>query len=662
MSSEFSHLLAPMTIGKVTFKNRLCVAPMGDGPYGNIFGAHGEISQNGLEYMAERARGGWGLFFGGCLITDYKVDPHDPHCAFMLHKADFRKRAMRINELADYHGMKIVQQITAGQGRNQIGGFSCSPNPVFGVPGMDSPVLTKDQIRMKIDCLVEGAELMKNSGFVGVEVHALHWGYLLDQFAMSITNKREDEYGGCLENRLRICKEIVEGIKQTCGSDFLVSMRLGLKSYIKGLEKPSFTGEEEAGRTLEEGVRIANLLELYGYDMLDVDVGTYDSFYHACCPMYMPQGHVIPLAAKVKEAVDIPVLCGSRMDDPYMAERAIAEGKIDAAVLGRASLADPYFAKKVEMGRVDKIRPCIACNVGCMGKLRNGEHTSCAVNPTLRKEGYYKAERALVPRKVAVIGGGLGGMEVARTAKMRGHDVTIYEKSDRLGGLLNPAGAHDFKKEIRKLLDWYKGEIRDLDIPVVYNTEMTAEKVVELHPDVAVFAVGSRPVMPRIDGINHPKCVSGADALDGKGAIGQKVAVVGAGLVGCEIAIDYAKQGKEVTLIEAGHAPLGESKMINIMVRQMIPDLLEYYHVNCMMEHRIKAITDDGAVLIPAVGGEDVVVPADTVIMSIGMRPVPGFETQLQGSGIETHSVGDCHAVGNVYTVINGAFEIANNL
>lgn len=662
MNTEFSHLLSPLTIGKTTFKNRLCVAPMGDGPYGNLFGAHGELSQNGLEYLTERARGGWGLFFGGCLITDYKVDPHDPHCAFMLHKADFRKRAMRVNELAEYHGMKIVQQITVGQGRNQLGGFSCSPNEVFGNPGLYSPVLTRDQIKMKIDCIVEGAQLMKDSGFAGVEVHALHWGYLLDQFAMSITNKREDEYGGSLENRLRICKEIVEGIKQTCGADFPVSMRFGLKSYIKGLEKPNFTGEEEAGRTLEEAVKIASLLELYGYDMLDVDAGMYDSFYYACAPMYMPQGYVIPLAEKVKEAVSIPVLCGSRMDDPYMADRAIAEGKIDAAVLGRPSLADPYFAKKVEMGRIDKIRPCIACNVGCMGKLRNGEHTSCAVNPTLRKESYYRAECALVSRKIAVIGGGLAGMEVARTAKMRGHEVAIYEKTDRLGGLLNPAGAHDFKKEIRKLLDWYKGEIRDLDIPVHYNTEMTKEKLLELKPDVAVFAIGSRPVMPPIDGIDHPRCISGADALDGKGAIGQKVAVVGAGLVGCEIAIDYAMQGREVTLIEAGAAPLGESKMINIMTRQMIPDMLEHYHVKLMMHHRIKSINDQGAVVAPVSGGEDITVDADTVIMSIGMRPVQTFEKELWGSGIETHSIGDCHAVGNVYTVINGAFEVANNL
>lgn len=662
MEEVFLNLLSPITINKTTFKNRLCVAPMGDGVYGNLYGAHGEFTANGLAHIIERARGGWGMYVSGSNIVDYKVDPFDEHCALMLHKADFKKRALHLNEVSEYHGMKIIQQISAGYGRNHAGLYSCSENDVFEMPGMKSPELTQDQIKMKIECVVEAAQLMKSSGFAGVEIHALHWGYLLDQFAMIITNRRKDEYGGTLENRLRICKEILEGIKQSCGSDFLVSMRLGVKSYILDLEKPSFTGENEAGRTLEEGIRIAKLLEQFGYDVLDVDVGMYDSFYYACPPMYIPQGFVIPLAEKVKEAVNIPVLCGSRMDDPHMADKAIADGKIDGAVLGRPSLADPYFPQKLQMGRPDKIRPCLACNVGCMGKLRTGEHISCAVNPFLRKESYYHLEKTLNLKKVVVIGGGVAGMEAARIAKMRGHDVTICEKTDRLGGLLIAAGAHKFKPEIGKLVEWYKSELKDLDVSVEYNTEMNPEKLDALKPDAVVFAFGSQPLMPPIEGINHPKCVSCVDVLEGGREVGDTIAVVGAGLVGCEIAIDYAMQGKRVTLIDAAIAPLSESKMINIITRQIIPDLLDHYNIKLKMRCKINAINDWGAVLAPVDGGDDVTVEADTVIMAIGMKSNVVPETELYGSGIEIHSIGDCCSVGNVYTAVHGAFEIASCL
>ncbi len=662
MSNQFKHLLSPITIGKVTFKNRFAVSPMG-GAYGNQKGAYGEYSDKGIEYILERARGGFGLFFAGCLQPDTKVDPCDQATHFMNHQADFQKMALRLNERASFYDMKIIQQVSLGLGRNRAGLYSCSRNEVFGMPGCFSEELTNEQIKIKRDSVIQAAKLMKDSGFVGVEMHALHWGYLLDQFALAITNRRTDEYGGSLENRLRICKELVEGVKQVCGQDFLVSIRLGLKSYISGLNKTNFTGEEDAGRTQEEGIRIAKLLESYGYDLLNVDVGMYDSFYYACPPMYMPQGHVIPLAEKVKEAVNIPVYCGSRMNDPYMTEEAVAKKQIDGVVLGRQSLADPYYVKKLEMGKPDKIRPCIGCLVGCMGKLRSGEHVACAVNPTLQKEINYHLEKALAPKKVAVIGGGIAGMEAARVLKMKGHDVTIYEKTDCLGGLSIPAGAHEFKKEIKQLLEWYKGEIADLEIPVVYQAEMTAEKIKELHPDVVINAIGSKPIMPRIEGIDHAKCCSGVDALKGKVELGKKVIVVGGGLVGCETAIDLAMQGREVTIVEAAPAVLAASKMIPVMVAQMIPDLIKHYHVKTLVNYKIVGINDVGAVVAPSTGGgENQVLEADNVLMSIGLRPLPSFAQELIGEGIEIYAVGDENRIGNIYTAVASAYEVARKI
>lgn len=639
----------------------MCVAPMGGG-YGDLQGPRGEYTETALEYFSERARGGFGIIFAGALYPDRNVDPSDQSFNFMHHQDDFAKMAARINERAGFYGSKIIQQVTMGLGRNYAGLYAPSELEVYDFPDTKSLVLTKEQIKSKINDVVEASQLMKRSGFAGVEVHAMHWGYLLDQFAMAITNHREDEYGGSLENRMRAAKEIVQGIKQTCGDDFIVSMRLGLKSYIAGLNKRNFTGEDEKGRTLEEAVRIAKILQDAGYDLLNVDVGIYDTFYYAAPPMYMPEGHVIPLAAEVKKAVDIPIFCGSRMNDPYKGEQAIADGMIDGIVLGRPSLADPYYPHKVEMGRPDKIRPCIGCT-SCVYKIFDGcEHVACAVNPELQKESYYKAVPALVKKDVAVIGGGIAGMEAARTAKKRGHNVTIYEKSDRLGGLLIPASSHIFKKNLRELLEWYISEIKDLDIPVVFHADMDADAIKRLNPDVVINAVGSHAIMPDIDGADHPKCKTAVDVLTNHIPLGKKVVCVGGGQVGCECAIDFAAQGVEVTLVEALPEILQASKMISPSVGQMLPDLLEHYKVDVKTGYVITAVNDTGAVITSADGKETIEIPADMVIMSLGIRSNHNMREEFFGSGIEYYSVGDAEQAGNVYTCVHSAYDVAKTI
>ncbi|MCI8993417.1 MAG: FAD-dependent oxidoreductase [Eubacterium sp.] len=664
MGNEFKSLFTPFKIGNTEIKNRLFVAPMGDG-YAGLGGPYGEYSDAGIADIVERAKGGWGAVVLGCtMFPDNKVDPamNGPIYDILQFQGFFMKQGQLLNERCEAFGMKNFQQVTMGWGRN-YGMYSSSPNPSFYDPSTLSPELTKDQIKQKIDSMVQMAQLCKNSGFAGVEIHALHWGYLLDNFAMAITNHREDEYGGSLENRLRVCKEIVEGVKQVCGSDYPVMMRLGLKSYIKGLNQPSLHGEEEAGRTLEEGIRIAKLLEQYGYDAMNVDVGIYDSFYYACQPTYMGLSQILPLAEACKKELNIPVLAGSRMNDPVTNEKAVRERKIDAVSIGRQSLADPYYPQKLEKGEPETIRPCIGCNVGCIGNLHKGAPVSCAVNPTVRKTTVIGLEKTLQPKKVAVIGGGIGGMETAIDAKFRGHDVTIYEKTDRLGGMAIPASAHEFKNDLKKLVAWYENEVKRLDIPVELNTEMTAEKVKKLSPDAVVIAVGSEPVMPGIEGKDHPKCVSGVDVLDGKVQLGQKIVIVGGGLVGCETAIDYAGQGKNVTLVEAAPEVLAASSMVDITISMMVKDLLEDHKVKIMAGHKIEGVCDRGAIVSPTAGGEKITVEADHVIMSIGMKSVTSNLTEeLRGCGMELYQTGDCKTVGNVYTVVHGAYEVARAL
>lgn len=662
MVNNFPNLLSPIKVGKLTIKNRFTVSPMGDN-YHTLLGPFGEFSQEGIDHIIERGRGGYGLYMNGVnFFPDNKVDPFDPNASVLDHKDYFRKQALEMNERAAVYNMKVFQQITMGLGRNWIGQYSCSENPYFDDPSLTAPALTKDQIKQKIDCMVEAAALCKDSGFAGVEVHALHWGYLLDQFAMSITNHRTDEYGGSLENRLRVCKEILDGIKSACGKDFPVSMRLALKTYIKGFNKASFTGEDEAGRTLEEGLAIAKLLESWGYDMLNVDAGIYDSFYYACPPSYMPMGHVIDLAAECKKVVDIPVFCGSKMNDPVMCEEAIAAGKIDGVVMGRQSLADPFFPKKVEMGVPEKIRPCIGCIVGCMNRSRNGEHVTCAVNPLARRERDWELRKTMYPKKVAVIGGGIAGMQAAMTAKTRGHDVKIYEKGDRLGGALWAASAHGFKNDLRRYLLWAIQEVESMDIPVEFNANMTPDAIKALQPDVVILTTGADPLIPPIPGVDKPICISAEDLLLHHTDPGESVVVVGGGLIGCETAVDLAMQGKKVTLVEAAPAVLAVSKLVPIQYQQMVPDMLDHYGVDVKAGNKLVEITDEGAIIAPTTGGDNVLIKADKVIMSVGRKAGPSMERDLYGSGIAVYTAGDMNQIGLVYTSVRDAFEVARGI
>ena len=659
----FPNMLSPFKIGKTTFKNRMCVSPMGSGGTLETVGYRGEYSDKGIEYIVERARGGFGLIYmGGDFMPDYIVDPHDPIDATLKAPQYFRKQGLKLNERLDFYGSKCIQQLCVGMGRDD-GGPGASETPLWADPSTKNRALTVDEIHKKTDIIIEAAKLCKDSGFAGVEVHALHWGYLLDEFATPFFNHRTDEYGGCLENRLRFAREILDGIKAECGSDFIVTTRLGLQSFMKGFNQSTLTGEGEVGRTLEDSIEIAVELEKYGFDALSVDVGTYESFYYCCPPQYMPLGHVIPFAAEVKKHVDIPILCGSRMNDPYKSEQAIAEGKIDAVVLGRASLADPHYAKKIEMGAPEKIRPCIGCIVGCMGKVMNGEAITCAVNPAARNELNYGIQKTLEPKKVAVIGGGVSGMEAARTAKLRGFDVTIYERSGELGGNLLPAGAHSFKKELHQLVEWYKREINEMNIPVVYHSSMDAESIKALRPDVALVSTGSDPIMPPIPGIDHIKCLSGVEALKGHRDLGKTLVVVGGGLVGCEFAIDKAMEGYDVTIVEAADDVLANSSQIAIMVELMVHDLIEHHGVKKMCGHKIVEINDDGAVIEPVAGGEKITLPADQVVMCIGMRPRKNeLAEQLRGTGIEVFTLGDAVKPGMVYSSVHSAYEVVRKL
>ena len=651
---KYEHLSSPIKIGSVTIKNRMFMAPMDTG-FGNT--EWGGFTQEGIDYFVRRAEGGFGLLFSGGTNGDCVVDGCD---GILNHPEEFIRQGKEINERIAPYGCKMFIQLSMNVGRN--GGLKTpSPLPTLGDPAVTTEALTVEEIHTKVEEMGKAAKLVKDAGFAGVDIHAMHWGHLLDSFALAFMNHREDEYGGSLENRIRIAKEIVDAIKRECGTDFPVTMRLALKSYMKDFNKASFDGSEEVGRTPEEAIEIGKLLESYGYDGLSVDAGTLDAFYYAMPPSYIPQGFMLDMAAKLKEAVNIPVLCGGRMASPDMNEKAIADGKIDAVVIGRQAIADPEYGNKVTEGKPEEIRTCIGCNQGCIwGYFCEGK-VGCAVNPLVGLEGTGEIKKADQKKKVIIVGGGIAGMEAARIATLRGHDVTVYEKTSQLGGNLVPAGSHDFKSEVAELNEYFKHQMELMHIDVRMNTEVTPEMLKESGADAVILAIGSIPVMPKsIEGIDHPKTVSGVDACLETKPVGEKVVIVGGGLVGCEIAFGYVKEGKQVTIVEELNEILNLNNVPG-MNKSMLLDAFEHYGTKIYTGTKLKAVRDEGAV-VELPDGTEKTIEADTVIMSIGYRPLPSLAGELTNCGAEIIEIGDGRKVGNVLTCIKDAYEAVRNL
>lgn len=645
-------------IGRLAIKNRFCMAPLGGGQH---FRPEGGYTDEAIQYYVERAKGGFGLIFTGAIATDHKVDPYTGIGPAILQNPDaFKFRAVELNERVNAYGAKIFAQLTMGLGRNYPKLPAPSRLPVYRHPGEFSPALSKDEIRVKIDLLVKSARIAKESGFAGLEVHSIHWGYLLDQFALAMMNRREDEYGGSLENRLRASREILEGIKAECGSDFPVSMRLGLKTFIKAFGKATLSGEDEMGRTIEEGVRIAQLLESYGYDCLSVDTGTYDSFYYACPPMYVPRGYAVGFAARAKAAIQIPVLAGGRMNDPDIILKAVGNGKIDAAVMGRAALADPAFPNKVLSGRPENIRPCIACNQGCLTRLQQGKQPSCAVNPSAMREIRFAIKPCARARKVIVVGGGVAGMEAARIAALRGHDVELFEKRGQLGGNLVPGGAHAFKKEVRELNAWYRNQLASLPVKIHLDANVDAARLNSMGADVIILSTGSVPTMPKVPGIDLDFVFGCLEAIASPGKIGKNVVVVGGGLVGCEIALEYAMDGKQVTVVERLPEILSAGFPSPIPNAQMIPDIFEKYGVRVLTGHGLASI-EQGKVILKS-GNGPLELAADSVVIATGFRPLPSMAADLKDSGADIYEIGDGRQVSNILQAVWDGYEVANNI
>ena len=493
-----------------------------------------------------------------------------------------------------------------------------------------------------------------------MEIHAVHEGYLIDQFAIAFFNHRTDEYGGSLENRLRFAKEIREEIAKTCGWDFPVAVRFSPKSMLKDWRKGALPNEEfeEKGRDLEEGLQTAKLLEAYGYDALDVDVGCYDAWWWNHPPMYMEKGPYRKYAKLVKEIVKVPVFMAGRMDTPEMAESCVKDGTCDVISLGRPLLADPDYVKKLRTNHVCEIRPCISCQEGCMGRIQTYSMINCAVNPQAARERVTAYEPVARKKRVLIAGGGVAGCEAARVLAERGHEPVLYEASERLGGNLLPGGAPAFKEDDLQLVKWYENELERLRVPVYLNTRVTKEMVLESDCDAVIVATGSRPKMFSLGDDEKVYCAE--QVLMNQKDPGDRVVVVGGGLVGCEMALDLAQKGKKVTILEALPKIMAVNGPICSANKEMLEELLPFHGVNIICNAKVTGFKD-GAVSYETAGKAEKL-DTDSVILSVGYRSADELYHELEFDVADLYLLGDAGKVSNIMYAIWDAFEVANHI
>lgn len=662
---KYSKLFSPIKIGSITIKNRFAMAPMG--PLG-LADANGGWNQRGIDYYVERAKGGTGLIITGVTFFDQVVEKQDPSTVpNPLYKpVNFVKTSREMTERIHAYGSKIFLQLSGGFGRVTI------PTNVGDIPPIAPSAIphrwldktcraiTVDEIHAIVKQFGEAAFHAKRAGFDGVQIHAVHEGYLIDQFAISMFNQRTDEYGGSLENRLRFAKEIVEEIKKTCGDDFPVTLRFSVKSMIKDWRVGALPGEdfEEKGRDTEEGLKAAKLLESYGYDALDTDVGTYDAWWWNHPPMYQKKGLYREYCKMVKEVVDIPVFCAGRMDNPDMALEAIENGECDVIDLGRPLLADPDYCNKLRCGKITQIRPCISCHEGCMGRVASYSLLNCAVNPQAARERVNAYEPILKKKKVLIVGGGVAGCEAARVLAIRGHQPVVYEKGSRLGGNLIPGGAPDFKEDDIALADWYTNELNRLGVHVHLNTELNEEEIKAMDYDTVILATGSKPKVFSLGDDSHT--YTAEQVLLKQKDAGKKTVVVGGGLVGCETALWLAQNGIHVTIVEALDKVMAVNGPLCAANKEMLEALLPFNGVEIITGAKVTEFVN-GEVKVDTKEGSKTIM-SDSVILSVGYKEENTLYNNLQFDIPDLYLLGDAKKVSNIMYAIWDAFEVANHI
>ena len=671
-SRKYSKLFEPISIGKVEIKNRIAMAPMA---IGGLTTQDGGFAGRAIDYYVERAKGGVGLIITGAAMVDNEIEklPTRGNLSAAQNPGHFIETASDLTQKVHAHGAKIFAQLTAGLGRvlfvrgtpdAESAPVAPSAIPNYWDPTVTCRELTLEEIKRLIIKCGDAAEAVVAAGFDGIDLHGLHEGYLLDQFTIAMFNQRKDKYGGDLRGRLTLPIEILRQIKNRVGKDFPVQLRFSIKSYVKDWRQGGLPNEEfkEAARDTEEGLEAARILEEAGYDAFDADAGTYDAWYWAHPPNYFEHGCYLHLTERLKKVVKVPVIVAGRMELPELAEKAIIEGKADMVVLGRGLLADPYWPNKTMEARTKNIRPCLACHQGCLGRMITLEGPlSCAVNPACGNESDLAIQPAGEVKNVMVIGGGVAGMEAARVAAIRGHNVALYEKNDRLGGHVLTASVPSFKKDESRLLDWYKTELDELKVRINLGKTVSPELLLKEKPDAVIIATGSKPVIPDVPGINKEKVTTAIDVLLDRKKARKVVVIVGGGLIGCETALWLAQQGRKVTIVEALKSLMQSGSRVPRPNMMMLRDLLKFHKVNVLTDTALSEVTDEGVIVVDKSSQKNTL-PADTVVSAVGLVPDRELYSSLKDNVPNLHVVGDAVEARNIMHATWDAYEVARKI
>ncbi len=687
MNPQYEALFTPWKIRDVEIKNRIVMCPMGGTSLFGWFELGGcHFDKEAAKLFLERANNNVGLiipgiaplrdtFWGKWLwqnpkmfedLKEFMDEIHKTGAKLFIQLTAGMGRSWAITELiAPLHKNKFTRALIKPVIDTSHELASPSPQKSRWAHDIECPEMTVEQIHEIIEAFAKTAKLCRDAGVDGVEVHAVHEGYLLDQFAIEYFNKRTDEYGGSFENRYRFAVDVVKAIKEACGEDYPVSLRYSVESKMKDFCYGAMPGEEytEVGRGMAESEKAAKYLQDAGYDMLNADNGTYDSWYWAHPPMYMPQNGNLDDVAHIKKFVDIPVVCAGRME-PDVGAQAVADGKIDGVGVARQFLVDPEWITKLIEDRIEDIKPCICCHAACFNFSRSKGHANtqdlfdtmglsrCALNPRTMQSKKYKIEPAKKSKKIAIIGGGIGGMEAAIVCAKRGHKVDLYEKTDKLGGVFIAAAAPSYKEKDRDLIAWYNREVKKYDaITIHMNTEV--KDIASLGADEVIVATGA--VANKIPVKGADKAIEAIDFLLGNKEVGQNVTVIGGGLTGCEIAYELYLQGKNPTIVEM-QDDLVTTPGIALANTSFLRDFFKTNEVPVYLETKTTEITDS-SVTVMTKDGKTETIPADSVILSVGYKPAPVVEKAKH-----VHVIGDAFKVGSLRTVIWQAWDVAMKL
>ncbi len=646
VEKKYPHLFSPIRIGSLTLKNGILSAP---NSLAELSPQHTYTPEN-IAYYALRARGGAALVTVGDCVVHPTGRAHVRQA--MLCDPDILPS---LTELAEaIHANGALASVQLDHGGKQCypefvpDGIVYDPSSEIDSYGDQITEMSNDLIAEVVASFADAAATAKLAGFDMCQVHAGH-NWLLCQFLSPLVNRRTDEYGGSLENRARLAIEVLDAIRAKCSQNFPIELRISAIDAVPG------------GITLEDAVEFCRMVESR-VDLIHVSAVAGEGaepIYGDLTPtsMFSEHGRLVPFAAKIKEAVTVPVGTVGGLDDPAMMEEIIESGKADVVNLGRALIADPFLPHKALLGKPEEITPCLRCSV-CMSGMNLTRTMRCTVNPIIGHErDGSDPGKASQSRRVLVVGGGPGGMQAAITAAQRGHQVTLCESTGSLGGAMKFAEYVDFKHDLHKFRENLEYRISRLPIDVRLHTEMTPSMIREMAPEVLITALGAEPIIPPIPGVRGGNVVTAAEMYTGGAPKDGTYLIIGGGLIGCETALELASSGKTVTIMEMLDTVAPDA---NLLHRGALMPRLEAA-ATLLTGTRCIRITEEGAYGVDR-DGREIFIPADRIVISAGLRPKRAAAQALCGAVLEHISIGDCVKTGNVTDAIRQGFHAARNL